>query len=138
MHLLITFPSSADSLTTRLFYKMVRDMVKDAVDESLKHKSVVRVLEVGGRMGGLSRFLCEALQEELKTGQVEYLFTDLTRTFFLHAQQTLHEFPQVRYLELDIEKDVTDQGFVKVSWFPSLWLHCSHSIFVEFYRVFRR
>ncbi|XP_041377366.1 highly reducing polyketide synthase alt5-like [Gigantopelta aegis] len=117
-----------ESLTTRLFYKVVRDMILEAVNTSLKEKSMVRIIEVGGRMGGLSKVVLEPLQKLMQDGRVEYIFTDLTRTFFLHAKQTLKDYPDVRYQELDIEKPITDQGFSDESCDIVICLDTLHAV----------
>ncbi|CAH1788029.1 unnamed protein product [Owenia fusiformis] len=101
-----------DSLTTRLYYQTGSEIVSKAVDQALESKKIVRVLEVGGRMGGLAQYLLKPLQSLINDGKVEYTFTDLYSVFFPHAQQTLGEFSGVQYKELDIEQSVATQGFV--------------------------
>ncbi|XP_071948884.1 probable polyketide synthase 1 [Antedon mediterranea] len=101
-----------DSLTTRLFYKAGTDIIDRAVQKALKEKSVVRVLEIGGRMGGLAQYILEPLKKYGEEKRVEYIFTDLSVTFFMHAESALEEYPFVKYQQLDIEKDLASQGFV--------------------------
>ncbi|XP_070532355.1 probable polyketide synthase 1 [Ptychodera flava] len=102
----------ADAPTIRLFYEAGAEAVSRAVKKAMEKKHVVRILEVGGRMGGLSKYILQKLKEEVANKQVEYVFTDLSASFFSHAQQCLEEFPLVKYKQLDIEKDVEPQGFI--------------------------
>ncbi|XP_070582138.1 probable polyketide synthase 1 [Ptychodera flava] len=102
----------ADALTIRLFYEAGAEAIARAVKKAQTQKQVVRILEVGGRMGGLSKYILSLLKEEVKTKEVEYIFTDLSASFFSHAQQCLEEFPLVKYKQLDIEKDIEVQGFI--------------------------
>ncbi|XP_070532346.1 probable polyketide synthase 1 [Ptychodera flava] len=101
-----------DALTIRLFYEAGTVAIAQAVRKALKTKKVVRVLEVGGRMGGLTKYVLETLTEEIKNNQVEYIFTDLSVSFFTHAQQRLEGLPDIKYKQLDIEKDIEPQGFI--------------------------
>ncbi|XP_033117711.1 methyltransferase calH-like, partial [Anneissia japonica] len=101
-----------DSLTTRLFYKAGTDVIERAVKKALEKKEVVRVLEIGGRMGGLAQYVLEPLKKYGEDRRLEYIFTDLSVTFFMHAEGTLEEYPFVKYQQLDIEKDLVSQGFV--------------------------
>ncbi|XP_071793296.1 probable polyketide synthase 1 isoform X1 [Asterias amurensis] len=101
-----------DSLTTRLYYKAGAKMIENAVKEAAKSKGVVRVVEVGGRMGGLASYILEPLKQLGMENKLEYIFTDLSASFFTHAQGRLQEYPFVKYQQLDIETDVEPQGFV--------------------------
>ncbi|XP_033122547.1 probable polyketide synthase 1 [Anneissia japonica] len=100
-----------ESLTTRLYYKSAADIISKIINDACEHKQVVRVLELGGRMGGLARHILEPLKQLGEQRRVEYIFTDLSATFFMHAQGTLEEYPFVKYKQLDIEADVSSQGF---------------------------
>jgi len=101
-----------DSLTVNVYYKALGDVVRKAVEESLKAKKIVRVLEIGGRLGGLSKYICAALEDLLEDGCVEYVFTDLNIAFFNLVQEKLAKFKNVRYQQLDIEHDIKTQNFV--------------------------
>ncbi|XP_070582137.1 probable polyketide synthase 1 [Ptychodera flava] len=102
----------ADAPTIRLFYKAGAEAIARAVEKTLTQKKVVRILEVGGRMGGLSKYILSLMKEKVESKEVEYIFTDLSASFFSHAQQCLEEFPSVKYKQLDIEKDIESQGFI--------------------------
>ncbi len=101
-----------DSLTTRLYYKAGAKLIENAVKEAAKSKGIVRVVEVGGRMGGLASYILEPLRQLGMDNKLEYIFTDLSASFFSHAQGRLQEYPFVKYQQLDIETDVEPQGFV--------------------------
>ncbi|XP_038068692.1 highly reducing polyketide synthase azaB-like [Patiria miniata] len=105
-----------DSLSTRIYYKAGAEAVVRAVQEAAKHKKVVRVLELGARIGGLTRFIVDPLKDLGTEKKMEYVFTDVSATFFQQAQGNLQEFPFVQYKQLDIEKDIRDQGFVPGSF----------------------
>ncbi|XP_077986126.1 putative polyketide synthase 1 [Glandiceps talaboti] len=114
--------------TIRLFYEAGAKAVQRAVKEALKKKKVIRILEVGGRMGGLSKYILDLLKEEVLKKEVEYVFTDLSASFFTHAQQHLEEFPTVKYKQLDIEKDIEPQGFTPGSVDIIVCLDTLHSV----------
>ncbi|XP_035669035.1 highly reducing polyketide synthase 40-like [Branchiostoma floridae] len=101
-----------DSLTTRLYYRACTDAIEQAVKTSLEQKQTVRILEVGGRMGGLARYLLKPLKDQGDAGHIEYVFTDLNTTFFAHASQVLEDYAFVKYQQLDIEKAVEPQDFI--------------------------
>ncbi|XP_071948025.1 uncharacterized protein [Antedon mediterranea] len=100
-----------DSITTRLFYKTGTEVINKAVQMAAEKKQVVRVLEIGGRMGGLAQYVLEPLKQLGDDRRLEYIFTDLSVTFFMHAESTLADYPFVKYQQLDIEKDLVEQGF---------------------------
>ena len=101
-----------DSLTVNIYYKALADVVRKAVERSLQSKKIVRVLENGGRLGGLSQYICAALEDLLKEGKVEYVFTDINTALFRRAQDNLRAFKNIRFQQLDIEKDIKTQNFV--------------------------
>ena len=101
-----------DSLTVNIYYKAIADVVRKAVERSLQSKKIVRVLEIGGRLGGLSQYICAALEDLLTEGKVEYVFTDINVAFFHLVQEKLKDFKNVRFQQLDIEKDIKTQNFV--------------------------
>ncbi|XP_033122542.1 highly reducing polyketide synthase easB-like [Anneissia japonica] len=117
-----------DSLTTRLFYKAGTEVIHKAVQCAAEKKQVVRVLEVGGRMGGLAKYVLEPLKHLGEQHRLEYIFTDLSVTFFMHAKGTLDKYPFVKYQQLDIEKDLAGQGFVPGSIDLIVCLDTIHSV----------
>ncbi|XP_038079053.1 highly reducing polyketide synthase ZEA2-like [Patiria miniata] len=116
-----------DSLSTRIYYKAGAEAVVRAVREAAKHKKVVRVLELGARIGGLTRFIVDPLKDFGTERKMEYVFTDVSATFFNQAQGNLQEFPFVQYKQLDIEKEIKDQGFVPGSFDVVVCLDTLHA-----------
>ncbi|XP_033103353.1 probable polyketide synthase 37 [Anneissia japonica] len=117
-----------ESLSTRLFYRAGADVIQRTVKKALQHKQVVRILEIGGRMGGLSKYILEPLKELGEERRLEFIFTDLSVTFFMHAQGTLEEYPFIKYQQLDIEKDIVSQGFAPGSIDLVVCLDTIHSL----------
>ncbi len=105
-----------DSITTRIYYKMLGDAVRKAVEHALQSKKIVRVLEVGGRLGGMTKYILPCIEEYLKQGTVEYCFTDINVAFFNLVQEKLADFPNVRYQQFDPENDIVSQQFVPNSF----------------------
>ncbi|XP_072014350.1 probable polyketide synthase 1 [Amphiura filiformis] len=105
-----------DSLSTRVHYKAAAEVINKAVVEGLTQKRVVRILELGARIGGLTRFVVEPLKELGFSNQIEYVFTDVRATLFKQGQENLSMYPFIQYKQIDIEKDVADQGFVPGSY----------------------
>ena len=116
-----------DSLSTRIFYKAAAEAISKVVQESLKHKRVVRILEVGARIGGLTRFIVDPLKEYGMSNQLEYVFTDFTASFFRQAQDNLVEYPFIQFKQIEIEKDVAEQGFVPGSFDVVVCLDTLHA-----------
>ncbi|XP_033641999.1 phenolphthiocerol synthesis polyketide synthase type I Pks15/1-like [Asterias rubens] len=116
-----------DSLSTRLYYKAGAEAVVSAIREAAKHKKVVRVLELGARIGGLTRFIADQLKDLGEEKRMEYVFTDVTATFFQQAQENLKEFPFIQYKQIDIESDIDEQGFVPGSFDVIVCLDTLHA-----------
>lgn len=116
-----------NSLTTRLYYRAGAEIIAEALKVALTQKKVVRILEVGARMGGLTRHILEKIKPLCEEGRVEYVFTDLSVAFFPHARETLEEYQFVKYQQLDIEQDVEGQGFVPASFDILICLDTLHS-----------
>lgn len=116
-----------ESLTTRLYYMGGAEIIVEALKTSLSQKKVVRILEVGARMGGLTRHILRKIKPLCEQGRVEYIFTDLSVAFFPHARDNLEEFQFVKYQQLDIEQDVEGQGFVPSSIDILICLDTLHS-----------
>ena len=116
------------AFSTCFYYRAISNVLKKAVSDSLQYKKIVRILEVGSRMGGMSRFILEALHNEIKAFAVEYTYTDVDVTFFNHGKQNLHEYPEVKYQLLDLEKDIQNQDFVPHSYDIVVCLDTLHGV----------
>ena len=115
-----------DSLTTRIHYKAVAEAVNKAVMEGLKHKRVVRVLELGARIGGMTRFIVDPLKELGMSDRLEYVFADENSRFYTHSQANLAEYPFIKYKVLSFEKEISEQGFVPGSFDVVICLDTLH------------
>ena len=101
-----------DSIGTRIYYKTIADTVRLAVLEAKKKKQIVRIAEVGGRLGGLSEYILTAIEDLLQDGSVQFTFTDINIAFFHMVEERLQRFPNVQYQQLDVERDIVTQGLV--------------------------
>ncbi|MEU9891023.1 amino acid adenylation domain-containing protein [Sphaerisporangium sp. NPDC051011] len=72
----------------------------------------LRVLEVGGGVGGTTGELVPALAEF----GVDYLFTDSSAFFLNEARERFADHPWVRYERFDVDEDIRAQGFVPNSF----------------------
>jgi acyl transferase domain-containing protein/acyl carrier protein len=73
----------------------------------------IRILEIGGGQGNLTKTLLPALQGQ----DVDYTFTDISRSFVRDAEAMAkgHGFHGVTFATLDITRDVEGQGFSRHS-----------------------
>merc|ERR1712012_558952 len=101
-----------DSVTVNIHYKATAKIVKQAVEEALKTKKIVRVLEIGARLCGLTLPILEEIKEYIDDGRVEYVFTDVNIAFFQESQEILAGYKNIRYQQLDIVDDIKSQNFV--------------------------
>ena len=67
----------------------------------------IRILEIGAGTGGLTSYVVPKLSPELS----DYVYTDMSNTFFIKAQEKFRQYPFVRYQLLNIELDPVEQGF---------------------------
>ncbi|WP_232390432.1 type I polyketide synthase [Streptomyces albireticuli] len=72
----------------------------------------LRILEVGGGTGGLTGLLLRHLPPHL----TRYTFTDVSSAFFRQAQQRFSDYDFVDYQVLDLNKDISEQGFTPASF----------------------
>ncbi|MCW3465912.1 SDR family NAD(P)-dependent oxidoreductase [Chitinophaga nivalis] len=92
-----------------LLANIVRDTVADMTKE-LKPGEKVRILEVGAGTGGTSEVIFKKLIP-YKT-QVEYVYTDLSKSFLFHAESTYKNLaPYLVTALLNIEQPPHRQGF---------------------------
>ncbi len=77
--------------------------------EATARERPLRIVEIGGGHGTLTSVLLPALEGH----EVEYVFTDIGRSFLLRAEQRAREAGQdfVRFGRLDITRDPEAQGF---------------------------
>ena len=93
-----------DSLWNREANSLVADAVAAAVEHVPATRNV-RILEIGAGTGGTTSYVLP----RLAPARTEYIFTDLSPTFFDHAEKKFFEYPFVQYRVLDIEKRPMEQ-----------------------------
>ena len=100
-----------DSIPIRIYYKALGDLVRQALLEAQKRKKVVRVLEIGGRLGGLTQCILSNIEDLLQDGSVDYTFTDINITFFRLVEEKFAGYPNIKYMQLDVERGIDSQSF---------------------------
>ncbi len=95
-----------DSPGARAFNDVIAKSIAMAV-EALPPDRTLRVLEIGAGTGGTT----SAILPHLPADRTEYVFTDVSALFTERAEQKFQAYPFLRYALLDIERDVTEQGF---------------------------
>ncbi|CAH1244815.1 FASN [Branchiostoma lanceolatum] len=100
------------SQSIKLYYHACAEAIEKAVEATLPCKQIVRILEIGGRSGGLAQILLNHVKHVAEEGFLEYVFTGINADFFAQASHALQDFPHVKYKQLDIEKPVELQNFV--------------------------
>ena len=90
---------------TFVYNELVGEAVKQAVS-SLPAGKPLRVVEIGAGTGGTTRYVIP----ELRAGNTEYIFTDVSQLFLANAQENFKDFPFIEYQILDIGEDPLSQG----------------------------
>ncbi|MBV4429414.1 amino acid adenylation domain-containing protein [Clostridium tyrobutyricum] len=90
--------------TNKIVVENVLTMVNDFILKNPNKK--FRILEVGAGVGGVSIDLIEALKEY----DVEYLFTDISRSFLNEAQIRFEKYPWIKFGLYDINEDYWRQN----------------------------
>ncbi len=87
----------------------LNDLLRDAVAAALAALPAgrrLKVLEIGAGTGATTSFLLPLLDPAC----CEYWFTDISWAFLLRAQEKFGDFPALRYLIFDLERDPVGQG----------------------------
>ena len=95
-----------DSPWARLSNGLVQTAISTAL-AGLPQDRRVRILEIGAGTGGTSAYVLPTLPAD----RTEYVFTDLSPQFTLHAEKKFTDYPFVRYALLDMERSPQTQGF---------------------------
>lgn len=94
------------------FNKLLCDVADKIVrnkKEKLTGYGKIRILEIGAGTGGTSKLLFEALKEYKE--HLEYIYTDISRSFLLYAEQEYKEIaPYIQTRLFDIESSPGSQG----------------------------
>lgn len=95
----------SDGWSFRRYNLMVREAIWTAL-ANLPEGRRIRILEIGAGTGGLTSYVLPILPR----GQFDYVFSDLSNSFFSRGEQKFHDFPSVEFRQLDIDKPPLDQG----------------------------
>ena len=109
----VLFPGGSSELVEPFYSRSAagrayNDLVQTAVTAALKavpERRAIRILEVGGGTGSLTRGILPILPSH----KTEYTFTDLSPAFFAAARQHFSKFPFVKYQSFDIERSPKGQ-----------------------------
>ncbi|MBX7043513.1 MAG: SDR family NAD(P)-dependent oxidoreductase, partial [Ignavibacteria bacterium] len=82
------------------------------IQRSLSGGRKLRVLELGAGTGSTSIYALK----DLRPSRTEYVFTDISPSFFEKAKELLKDRKDVEFRTLDIEKDPSSQGFADESF----------------------
>ncbi|KZF24488.1 hypothetical protein L228DRAFT_218919 [Xylona heveae TC161] len=87
------------------------------VIDLIGHKSpAANYLEIGGGTGGATREILAVLNGKDPVRRYgSYTFTDVSSFFLSGAREEFKEYGGMKYATIDIERDVSDQGFEKGS-----------------------
>ncbi len=78
----------------------------------LPDDKTIRLLEIGAGTGSLTSHILPFLPPQ----RSQYVFSDISPSFVQQAARTFQDYPSVEFKILDIEQDVTAQGFVPNSF----------------------
>lgn len=94
----------------------------DQYIDILAHKRPnMRILEVGAGTGGTTAKILRTLTADKNKSQrsvryAEYCYTDISQSFFEQARKDFQDYPRMSFSHLDIEVDLTDQGYKSESY----------------------
>ncbi|HEV7673037.1 MAG TPA: SDR family NAD(P)-dependent oxidoreductase [Candidatus Angelobacter sp.] len=92
------------------FNRIVADAVNCTILRLQPLPTKVRILEIGAGTGGATIGILEVL--ESFAGLVEFCFSDVSLAFTRHAKDRFADrYPWIDYRSLDIEQDLSRQGF---------------------------
>lgn len=94
------------SPTCRVYNELLCLSVTEILDQ-WSFDRPCRILEIGGGTGALLSLLAS----RLSIASVEYVFTDISRTFVQQAKQRFKHLPFLEFRELNIDADPSVQGF---------------------------
>lgn len=114
----LLFPGGSTDEASALYgeapsFRVFNTLVRDAVLEVVRTRpGKVRILEVGGGTGGVTRALLPALPRE----RTEYVFTDISPLFITRAKERFADFPGFSGSVLDLTHSAAEQGFERESF----------------------
>ncbi|WP_331001412.1 SDR family NAD(P)-dependent oxidoreductase [Nostoc sp. WHI] len=101
----------SDAAGAKLMNELVAETIKCAV-ANLPTNRQLRILEIGSGTGSATT----AILPHLNSGQIEYVFTDISSRFLTRAKENFSHYPFIKYQLLDIEKNPLTQGFLPGSF----------------------
>jgi len=109
-----------------LAFRGRRLAMRDALERVLARKSSghgVSIIEIGAGTGGTTASLLPLLPPE----RTVYAFTDVSRFFTDLGRKKFHDYPYLRYRELDVETDPGPQGYPAGSFDWAVAAHVLHA-----------
>ncbi|KAI1113668.1 hypothetical protein F5Y14DRAFT_441759 [Nemania sp. NC0429] len=111
----------AESFYTDIFQTSCDDNFRTLLDLLSHENPTLRILEVGAGTGGITSHILSTLESfEASTGGMrfsEYVFTDISPSFFEGAQNKFQAFAsRMTFKTLDLDKCPIEQGFGKMSY----------------------
>ncbi len=97
----------------RLVAEAVRSLVTRRRDDGAGVEKI-RIVEVGAGTGGTTAAILEAIAP--LSGAVDFCFTDISPSFLRHARRRFAQHSWIHYQALNIEKDLSEQGFAEQSF----------------------
>jgi mycobactin polyketide synthetase MbtD len=91
-----------DNIVCQYLNHAAREVIASFVARLEKHRSPVRILELGAGIGGTTADVIRGLSGM----SVDYHFTDLSPFFLVAAQERFAKYPQIRYGILDLNTDL--------------------------------
>lgn len=117
----VMFPNSSMDLVEDIykgnegvdyFNRLVAECVYNFIQ---KRQGRVRILEIGAGTGGTSAIVLEKIAGI--ASDITYTYTDISKAFIQHGKREYgSKYNFMEFTTLDIEKDVTEQGFVLRSY----------------------
>src|SRR5262249_39939612 len=92
------------------YFAFYNKLIQQAVSEAASKLPVgrrLRILEIGAGTGSATSYILSKLPPE----RTEYVFTDVSTLFLSKAREAFAAYPFVNYRVLDIEKNLSEQGF---------------------------
>src|SRR5262249_38968086 len=108
------FPSGSSHIADGLYQTSVvarhfNEIVRSVVQAIASGAESVSILEIGAGTGGTTSLLLPALNP----ARSRYVFTDLGKSFLVHASRKFAEHAFVEYAALNIEQAPAAQGFAE-------------------------
>lgn len=97
-----------DNLMSRITNSIIVEVILAIIHKFRQkgEKRTFKILEIGAGVGGTSIDLIPALEEE----NVEYIFTDISKSFLNQAMHRFSKYDWIKYSLFDINEDYHKQG----------------------------